>query len=101
MLRHIALFRWKEGTTAADVSRVEEGLRPLPSQIPCIRSYRFGRDLGIQDGNADFGIVADFEDEDALRTYAEHPVHVAVVRERIHPFVRTREAIQYVIEDSD
>jgi hypothetical protein len=101
MVRHIALFRWKEGTTEADVSRVEEGLRPLPSQIPCIRAYRFGRDLGIQAGNADFAVVADFEDEEALRSYAEHPVHVAVVEERIHPLVRAREAIQYVIEDSE
>ncbi|TMD12615.1 MAG: Dabb family protein [Chloroflexi bacterium] len=101
MVRHVALFRWKDGTTAADVSRVEEGLRPLPSQIPCIRAYRFGRDLGIQEGNADFAVVADFEDEDGLRTYAEHPIHVAVVSERIRPLVRSREAIQYVIEDSD
>jgi stress responsive alpha/beta barrel protein len=101
MVRHIALFRWKPGTTAADVLRVEEGLRPLPSQIPCIRSYRFGRDLGIQEGNADFAVVADFEDEDALRTYAEHPVHVAVLTERIRPLVQSREAIQYVIEDSE
>ena len=101
MVRHVALFHWKPGTTAADVSRVEEGLRPLPAQIPRILSYRFGRDLGIQEGNADFAVVADFEDEDALRTYAEHPVHVAVVNERIRPLVRSREAIQYVIEGSD
>src|SRR5438270_92879 len=62
MVRHVALFRWKDGTTAADVSRVEEGLRPLPSQIPCIRAYRFGRDLGIQEGNADFAVAAAFGD---------------------------------------
>lgn len=101
MVRHVALFHWKQGTTAADVSRVEEGLRPLPSQIPCIRSYRFGRDLGLQEGNADFAVVADFDDEAALRTYAQHPVHVAVINERIRPLVRSREAVQYVIEDSD
>jgi hypothetical protein len=45
MLRHVALFRWKPETTAADVSKVEAG-----------------RDLGVQDGNADFALVADFTD---------------------------------------
>jgi hypothetical protein len=38
---------------------VEAALLLLPQKIPCIQSYRFGRDLGVQDGNADFGPVAD------------------------------------------
>jgi hypothetical protein len=101
MLRHVALFRWKPEVSAADVSLIEEGLRTLPSQIPSIQSYRFGRDLGIQDGNADFAVVADFVDEQGLRTYSEHPAHVAVLTERIRPVLARREAIQYVIEDSD
>ncbi|HYM50362.1 MAG TPA: Dabb family protein [Candidatus Limnocylindrales bacterium] len=101
MLRHVALFRWKPEVTAEDVSRIEEGLRSLPAAIPCIRSYRFGRDLGLQEGNADFGVVADFVDEEGLRTYAEHPAHLAVLTERIRPHIARREAIQYVIGDSD
>ena len=101
MLRHVALFRWKPETTAADVVRVEEGLRGLPSQIPSIVSYRFGRDLGIQDGNADFAVVADFADQAGLRTYWEHPAHVAVLTERIRPLLAGREAIQYAIEERD
>ena len=80
MLRHVALFRWKPEATAADVSRVEAALHQLPSKIPCIQAYRFGRDLGVQDGNADFALVADFA---------------------IRPIMAQREAIQYVIDRSD
>lgn len=76
MLRHVALFRWKPETTAADVSRVEAALHQLPNKIPCIRSYRFGRDVGVQDGNA-------------------------VPQKLIRPIMAQREAIQYVIDDSD
>jgi hypothetical protein len=97
----VALFRWKPEATAADVSKVEAALRQLPDKIPCIQSYRFGRDLGVQEGNADFGLVADFIDEDGLQTYANHPEHQAVIRELIRPIMAGREAIQYVIEHKD
>jgi len=44
VLRHIALFRWKPEATAEDVSKIEAALHRLPGKIPCIQSYRFGRD---------------------------------------------------------
>lgn len=101
MLRHVALFRWKPEATAEDVSRVEAALHQLPDKIRCIPSYRFGRDLGVQEGNADFGLVADFNDEDGLRTYSTHPDHQAVLQELIRPIMASRDAIQYVIDHKD
>jgi hypothetical protein len=101
VLRHVALFRWKPETTAADVSKVEAALHQLPSKIPCILAYRFGRDVGVQGGNADFALVADFTDEEGLATYANHPDHQAVLQNVIRPILAQREAIQYVIDHSD
>lgn len=101
MLRHVALFRWKPETTAADVSKVEAALHQLPSKIPCILAYRFGRDVGAQDGNADFALVADFPDQEGLATYANHPDHQAVLQNLIRPILAQRDAIQYVIDHSD
>ncbi len=101
MLRHVALFRWKPETTPADVSKVEAALHQLPSKIPCILAYRFGRDVGVQGGNANFALVADFTDEEGLATYANHPDHQAVLQNLIRPILAQREAIQYVIDHSD
>ena len=101
MVRHIALFRWKPEATSEDVSNLEAALRQLPAKIPCIQAYRFGRDLGVQDGNADFGLVADFVDEQGLRTYANHPEHLEVIKKLIRPITAQREAIQYVIEHTE
>ncbi|MEO6796441.1 MAG: Dabb family protein [Candidatus Dormibacter sp.] len=98
MVRHVALFHWKPETSAADVSRVEEALHQLPTKIAGIQSYRFGRDLGIQHDNADFALVADFVDEEALETYANHPDHQAVLTRLIRPITEQRVAIQYVID---
>ncbi|GAC1479568.1 MAG: hypothetical protein PVSMB9_03330 [Candidatus Dormibacteria bacterium] len=100
MIRHVALFTWKTGTTAADVSRVEEALHQLPTRIACIQSYRFGRDLGVQDGNADFALVADFVDEEALGVYANHPDHLDVITRLVRPITERRTAIQYVIDSA-
>jgi Stress responsive A/B Barrel Domain len=101
VLRHVALFRWKPQTTPTDVSKVEAALHQLPSKIPCILAYRFGRDVGVQGGNADFALVADFTDEEGLATYANHPDHQAVLQNVIRPILAQREAIQYVIDHSD
>jgi hypothetical protein len=101
MLRHVALFRWKAEATAEDVSKLEAALHDLPGKIPCIQSYRFGRDLGVQEGNADFALVADFADEDGLQTYANHPQHQEVIATLIRPIMEKREAIQYVIDHTD
>lgn len=101
MLRHVALFRWKPETTAEDVSKVEAALHTLPEKIPCIQSYRFGRDLGVQDGNADFALVADFADQAGLVTYSNHPDHQDVLNTLIRPIMAKREAIQYVVDHTD
>lgn len=101
MVRHVALFRWKPETAEADVSKLEQDLRALPTKIACIQSYRFGRDLGLQEGNADFAIVADFTDDAGLEQYASHPDHQAVLNGRIRPMLAHREAIQYLIDHTD
>lgn len=101
MVRHVALFRFKPEATWEDVSKLEAALRQLPAKIPCIQSYRFGRNIGLQEGNADFALVADFPDEDGLRTYASHPDHLEVIKTLVRPIMAGREAIQYVIEDTE
>jgi hypothetical protein len=97
----MGLGRTAPETTAADVSKVEAALHQPPSKILCILSYRFGRDVGVQDGNADFALVADFTDPEGLATYADHPAHQAVLQNLIRPIMAQREAIQYVIDHSD
>ena len=93
MIRHVVVFSWKEGTSAARVAEFEADLRSLPGEIPEIRDYRFGPDAGLVDGNADFAVVADFDDEAGYRTYAAHPAHLPVL-ERAKPIIDRRMAVQ-------
>jgi len=97
VIRHVVVFRWAAGTTAADVAEVAAGLAQLPALIPALRAYRFGPDLGLRAGNADFAVVADVDDAEGWRAYAEHPAHRAVLEERILPIVAERASVQFEI----
>lgn len=96
-LRHVVVFRWTPETTDADVAAVEAALAELPGQIPQIQAYAFGSDAGINDGNADFAVVADFASTDDYVVYRDHPVHRAVITELIVPHAAERAAVQYEV----
>jgi Stress responsive A/B Barrel Domain len=92
--RHVVLLTWKDGTEAAAIGAVVDGLAGLPAVIPELREYHFGTDLGIAEGNADFAIVGDFDDIEAWRRYQEHPEHQRVIAELIRPILASRVAVQ-------
>lgn len=98
MIRHVVCFRWNEGTGPEQVAAVEAGLAALPDAIPELRDYRFGSDLGLREGNGDFAVVADFDDEDGWRAYNTHPEHLRVIEERIRPIVAERLAVQLRVD---
>jgi len=94
MVRHIVLFRWKEGTTPEQVAAALDGLRTLPARIPEIRAYVVGADIGGMDGHWDVAVTGDFDDLAAFRTYFDHPAHQAVVKERVAPIRDARAVVQ-------
>ena len=96
MLRHVVLFTWKADASDVEIRAFAEGLAALPGRIPEIRSYRFGPDAGLAGGgNDDFALVADFDDAEAYRRYAEHPAHRHVIAELLWPILGGRHAVQY------
>jgi len=98
MVRHVVAFRFKEGVTPEDRESIAEGLRSLPGQIAEIRRYVFGPDLGLAEGNFDYVVVGDFDDEAAYQRYAAHDAHQALIRDSIRPVLAERVAVQYEIE---
>lgn len=97
MLRHVVLMRWKPGTSDAQKQAVRDGLAALPAAIPEIRSYQFGDDAMISEGNFEFAIVADFENASAFEAYATHEAHQKLIAENIRPILRDRAAVQYAL----
>ena len=98
MLRHVAVFRWVEGTSSAEVDAFASALAGLPALIPEIRAYRFGPDAGLGlSANADFAVVADFDDVEGYATYAAHPAHQDVIVRLLRPLVAERLSVQFTV----
>ncbi len=98
MIKHIVIFKWREGVTAAEIASVLEDLRALPSVIAALEDYLAATDLRLNEGTADFAVVATVASPEALRSYLEHPRHVEVAT-RLRAMAETRTAVQVASDD--
>ncbi|MEZ5143642.1 MAG: Dabb family protein [Acidimicrobiales bacterium] len=97
MVRHVVLFRWIDGATDEQLQAVVDGLAELRAAIAEIADYRYGPDLGVDDGTADFAVVADFATVADYETYRDHPAHRDFIARCIAPIRRERMAVQLEI----
>ena len=95
MIRHVVVFRWTDEATQDQKERVATELSRLPAIVPTVRAYRIGNDLGLNEGNFDFAVGADFDDADGYLAYRDNPEHQAIIAEFIRPIIAQRAAIQY------
>lgn len=97
-LRHVAVFRFTEPSapTAAALTAALRALQPL---VPELRDYRFGSDAGLVEGNWDYAVVAELDDEAAFRAYQEHPEHQRILAEIVRPHLAARAAVQMWVEE--
>ena len=94
-IRHVVTFRFNEGTTPEQIAALTEGLGRLPGAIPEIADYRFGPDVGINEGNGHIAVTADFVTLADYLVYRDHPEHQAVIRDLIAPILAERIAVQF------
>jgi len=97
MIRHVSLFTWTEGMTAEMEGQFGAELTAFASTVPGLRAYQIGRDLGINEGNFDFAVVADFDDADSYIGYRDSDVHQDIIRRFSRPNTKSRAAVQYEI----
>jgi hypothetical protein len=97
MMRHIAMFTFTDDVTDEDVRAIDAGLGGLPNVIEEIRSYSFGIDLGLGEGNFDYAVVGEFDSAEDFRTYLAHPEHVRVSSTFIKPVLKNVVRIQMEI----
>lgn len=94
-VRHVAMLRWHDSTDVAVRTTIVAEICALPDHIPSIREYAVGVDAGINEGNYDVVIVADFDDIAGYIEYRDHPEHQRVIREHVVPNLAARAAVQH------
>jgi hypothetical protein len=79
MLKHVVFIKFKEGITEAEIASLEKAISSLPTKIPEIKGFEFGRDVVRSERSYDFALVSDFDNMEAMKRYQVHPDHVPVV----------------------
>jgi hypothetical protein len=95
MITHTAVFRWKPDATLEQKQLVETLIVQLPSLVPTLRDFRFGSDIGVNEGNFDFAVSASFDDLAGYLAYRDNPDHRAMIRDHILPIAASRAAVQF------
>jgi hypothetical protein len=95
MITHVWSMSFTEDTTDEQRTAFVTAMTALPSQIDGVESFRSGVDLGLNPGNSEVVIVAEFADTDAWRAYLEAPAHVAFVEDHVNPLCASWGAIQF------
>lgn len=98
IVKHIILWQLYENLTNAEKEKIKsdikQGLENLKGQIPEIIDIKVQINA-LPTSNADIMLESSFKDTAALKTYAEHPKHVAVADKLIRPNAKTRICLDY------
>jgi hypothetical protein len=74
MLRHVAMFRFKEDSTDEQKHAARGRLASLMGQVPSLRAMTVGLDIRRNPNNWDMVLVADFDDKAGLEAYFANPI---------------------------
>jgi hypothetical protein len=77
LVRHIVIFKYKDGASADQIQQVTDAFRALQRQIPGIVSFEQGVNNSPEGKNLGFTHVftLTFENVQARDTYLPHPQH--------------------------
>lgn len=95
MIRHTVLFTWKPEATEDEKQRVATEVAKLPSMVPSVRAFVSGPDAGLNQGNFDFAVTADFDDQAGYAAYRDDPGHREIVQRYLMPILANRAAVQF------
>lgn len=78
-LRHVVLLKFKDNTSDADIKKVEDAFRALPSKIKEIKSLEWGTNNSPEELNQGFThcFFLAFASEQDRAVYLPHPAHKA------------------------
>ncbi|HEW79280.1 MAG TPA: Dabb family protein [Phycisphaerales bacterium] len=78
VLRHVVLFKFKDGTTDQQIKAVENGMSALPGKIDAIYDYEWGTNVSPENLSEGFThcFVITFLSEADRATYLPHPAHM-------------------------
>lgn len=99
-LRHVVLFKFKAGTSAATTAKIERAFAELRARIPQIQGFEWGTDVSTEGKSAGFThcFVVTFEDAGGRDTYDAHAAHQEF-KKLVGPTLAEVLVVDYVVRD--
>ena len=98
MVKHIILWTLKDEVKNDESIKlgIKNGLEGLMGKIPGLTDIKVQTEK-LSSSNADVMLDSTFENEDALKNYATHPLHVEVADTKVRPYTATRSCLDFEI----
>lgn len=80
MIVHIALFRWKDGTSPQDIEKVLADVRALKDKVPGLIDIRCGENYSRWAEGHTHAVIVFAQNQAALDAYRHHPDHADVAK---------------------
>ncbi len=81
-VKHVVLFKFKEGTSEAKCAEIIEGYKALPGKISVMKHFEWGKDISVENLNQGYThcFITTFEDEAGRDAYIPHAAHQDYVK---------------------
>ncbi len=78
-VRHVVMFKFKDGTSAGQIKAIEDAFRALPGKIPGIIGFEWGTNVSPEKLSQGYThcFLLTFPDQKARDAYLPHPAHKA------------------------
>ena len=92
-IRNVTLVTFKAGAPASQAEKAAARLRRL--RCSGMHHLDAGADLGLQQGNASFGVICDFDSPEAYAVYDADELHNEIREQDIKPYVEAIRRVQF------
>jgi len=80
MLKHIVMFTFKDENKKENLIKTKKMLEALLDTVPTLKSMEVGINFSQEERAMDLSLYSEFENEEGLQLYANHPEHLEVVK---------------------
>ncbi len=92
---HMVWFKWKAETSKEQIDAAMNALQKLKGAIPEIQEISVGVNFTERSKGFTHGLLVKLPSKEALPVYADHPAHLAVVKDFIAPIREDIMALDY------
>ena len=98
MVKHIILWTLKSDIADSEKLKIKQhikmALEGLKGKIPGLIEIKVNIEP-LESSNAELMLDSTFENEQSLKEYSTHPLHVAVANKYVRPYTATRSCMDY------